>query len=139
MEYQEKIEQLKLYRLLDAKIESLTEEMQMWKARATKITSAISPEPKSHGSGNQMLLCIDRICEIEEEIAESTIKLQQRKHQIEEAINSLEDAAERDVLWYRYIKGFTFEKIAVKMNYSWRHIFRKHKQAIAKLNLKKMA
>ena len=86
-----------------------------------------------------MLLCIDRICEIEEEIAESTAKLQQSKHQIEEAINSLEDATERDVLWYRYIKGLTFEKIAVEMNYSWRHIFRKHKQAVVKINLKKMA
>ena len=41
MEYQEKIEQLKLYRLLDAKIESLTEEMQTWKARATKMAGIL--------------------------------------------------------------------------------------------------
>ena len=50
MEYQEKVEHLKRYRMLDAKIANLTEELQVWQARATKITATISQEPKTPGS-----------------------------------------------------------------------------------------
>ncbi len=42
MEYQEKVEHLKRYRMLDAKIANLTEELQVWQARQPK------SQPPSH-------------------------------------------------------------------------------------------
>ena len=125
MEYQEKVERLKRYRMLDAKIANLTEELQVWQARATKITA----------SGNQMQKCVEKMCAIKDELAQETANLQQSKHQIEEAIRSLEDKTEQDVLWYYYIRGMTFERIAVEMNYSWRQINRKHKSAMKKIKM----
>lgn len=36
----------------------------------------------------------------------------------------------RTLLYERYINGLTFEKIAVRMNYSWRQTIRLHGQAL---------
>ena len=93
-----------------------------------------APEDVS-SSGNQMQKCVEKMCAIKDELAQETANLQQSKHQIEEAIRSLEDKTEQDVLWYYYIKGMTFERIAVEMNYSWRQINRKHKSAMKKIKM----
>ena len=131
--YEQKIEWLKSYRALDAKIESLTEDLQVWNARATKITASISQEPKAAGSGDQLQRCIDQICELQTEIAQEMEKLRQRKQQIEAAIRALDGKAYRDILWYRYIQGMTVEETADKVGYSQKQISRKHKIAVERL------
>lgn len=133
--YEQKIEWLKSYRALDGKIESMTEQLQVWNARATKITATISQEPKATGSGDQLQRCIDQICEIQTEIAQEMDKLRKRKQEIETAIHGLNEKSYQDILWYRYIQGMTFEEIAIKMNYSWRQVCRKHKNAVEKLKM----
>lgn len=133
--YEQKIEWLKSYRALDGKIESMTEQLQVWNARATKITATISQEPKAAGSGDQLQRCIDQICELQTEIAQEMDKLRKRKQQIETAIFALNEKSYQDILWYRYIQGMTFEEIAIKMNYSWRQVCRKHKNAVEKLKM----
>jgi len=45
-------------------------------------------------------------------------------------INSIDDANEQDLLTLRYLKGMTWEAIAMDLNYSWRHTHRIHKQAL---------
>lgn len=133
--YEQKIEWLKSYRALDGKIESMTEQLQVWNARATKITATISQEPKAAGSGDQLQRCIDQICELQTEIAQEMDKLRKRKQQIETAIRGLSEKSYQDILWYRYIQGMTFEEIAIKMSYSWRQVCRKHKNAVEKLKM----
>ena len=133
--YEQKIEWLKSYRALDGKIESMTEQLQVWNARATKITATISQEPKAAGSGDQLQRCIDQICELQTEIAQEMDKLRKRKQEIETAIHGLNEKSYQDILWYRYIQGMTFEEIAIKMNYSWRQVCRKHKNAVEKLKM----
>ena len=135
MTYEQKIECLKSYRALDGKIESMTEQLQVWNARATKITATISQEPKAAGSGDQLQRCIDQICELQTEIAQEMDKLRKRKQEIETAIHGLNEKSYQDILWYRYIQGMTFEEIAIKMNYSWRQVCRKHKNAVEKLKM----
>lgn len=133
--YEQKIEWLKSYRALDGKIESMIEQLQVWNARATKITATISQEPKAAGSGDQLQRCIDQICELQTEIAQEMDKLRKRKQEIETAIHGLNEKSYQDILWYRYIQGMTFEEIAIKMNYSWRQVCRKHKNAVEKLKM----
>lgn len=133
--YEQKIEWLKSYRALDGKIKSMTEQLQVWNARATKITATISQEPKAAGSGDQLQRCIDQICELQTEIAQEMDKLRKRKQEIETAIHGLNEKSYQDILWYRYIQGMTFEEIAIKMNYSWRQVCRKHKNAVEKLKM----
>lgn len=135
MTSEQKIEWLKNYRALDAKIESLTEDLQVWNARATKITATISQEPKASSSGDQIQRCVDKICELREEISQEVDKLRQRRQQIEAAIRTLEDERYRDLLWYRYIEGMTWDEIAVKMYYSRMQVCRFHGRALNKIKL----
>lgn len=54
---------------------------------------------------------------------------------VEKAIDSLENAQERDVLFYRYIKGMSWWEIAEKMKYSERQVHRFHGGALANLKM----
>ena len=62
MTYQEKVEWLKSYQIIDAKIGSLTDELQVWNNRATKITTSFSSEPKAAGGGDQLQKCLRGKC-----------------------------------------------------------------------------
>lgn len=56
---------------------------------------------------------------------------------ISKRIRRLKDQNQRDVLFYRYIKGFDWWRVAEKMNYSERHITRLHGKALANFELPK--
>lgn len=135
MTYQEKVEWLKGYRIIDAKVEKLTEEVILWNDRATKITSSFSQEPKAAGSGDQLQKCVDKICELQEEIAREMQQLRELRRQIEMAINTLEDERFRGILYLRYIEGMTFEQVADRILYSSKQVYRIHKKAVEKLKM----
>lgn len=50
----------------------------------------------------------------------------------DEVIGAIDRVPEpyRTLLYERYVNGLTFEKIAVRMNYSWRQTIRLHGQAL---------
>lgn len=50
--------------------------------------------------------------------------------EIRQAINAMEDATEQEILIRRYTLGQSWEKIAVEMGYSYRHITRTHGMAL---------
>ena len=50
-------------------------------------------------------------------------------------ISRLEDQDERDVLFYRYIKGYDWWKIAQIMDYSERWIYELHGRALKKMEI----
>ena len=45
-------------------------------------------------------------------------------------VENLEDETEKAVLTYRYLRGYTWEQICVKMEYSWKQIHRIHGKAL---------
>lgn len=50
-------------------------------------------------------------------------------------IESLENETERAILDYRYIRGYTWEKIATKIKYSYRHTLLMHGKALEHFKL----
>lgn len=54
---------------------------------------------------------------------------------VRKAIDKLSSQNEKDVLFYRYIKGMDWWEIAEKMRYSERQIHRFHGKALANLNI----
>lgn len=54
---------------------------------------------------------------------------------IEGAINKLKDVKEKDVLFYRYIKGLKMREIVEKVGYSKRQADRIHSRALAHLEI----
>lgn len=56
--------------------------------------------------------------------------------EIEQAIESLEDDRLRLLLRYRYISGWTWERIAVEMGYAYRQVTRLHGKALEEIRIK---
>lgn len=58
--------------------------------------------------------------------------------QLVEAIDAMPTGeAPKTLLHYRYILGYTWERIAVEMNYSFRHVLRLHGEALSKFAIPK--
>lgn len=55
--------------------------------------------------------------------------------EIHDHINAIEDDKQKDVLTYYYIKGMSWEEIAVKIGYTYRHTIRIHGYALAALKI----
>lgn len=50
--------------------------------------------------------------------------------EIEGTIDSVPDPKLRSLLHWRYVCGFSWEQVAVKMNYSWRRVLQLHGTAL---------
>lgn len=55
---------------------------------------------------------------------------------ISDRIRRVEDDNQRALLICRYIKGMSWEDIAAKLGYTWRHVNRIHSQALDGIDLK---
>ena len=62
------------------------------------------------------------IAEIDSQIEAEQARLKQVLASIRHTISQVSDSAERQVLTYHYICGYTWEQTAVEMSYSYTHI-----------------
>lgn len=53
------------------------------------------------------------------------------------AIENIKDVTLREVLLNRYVEGMTWEKVALAMNYSIKHVHRLHNKALEQLEITK--
>ena len=130
-----KIRYLSRYRRLNQRIDRLLEEQSRWRERALKITPTLSQAPGGGGSGSPIERHMDKVLEIEAEINREIDELQIVRQEIRAALNQLEDESLKLLMEYRYIDGLTWEQVAEKMHYSWRHTCRLHGEALAKINM----
>ena len=132
-ENEQKIRYLSRYRRLNQRIDRLLEEQSRWRSKAMRITPVLSPVPGDGGSGSPIERPMDKVLEIDAEINREIDELQIVHQEIRETLNQLEDENLKLLMEYRYIDGMTWEQIAVKMNYCWRQVCRKHGQALTQI------
>lgn len=130
-----KIRYLSRYRRMSKRIDRLLEEQSRWRERALKITPVLSQTPGGGESGSPIERPMDKVLEIDEEINREIDELQIVRQEIRAALNQLEDENLKLLMEYRYIDGLTWEQIAVKMNYCWRQVCRKHGQALTQITM----
>lgn len=130
-----KIRYLSRCRRLNQRIDRLLEEQSRWRERALKITPTLSQTPGGGESGSPIERPMDKVLEIDEEIKREIDELQTVRQEIRAALNQLEDENLKLLMEYRYIDGLTWEQIAVKMNYCWRQVCRKHGQALTQITM----
>lgn len=130
-----KIRYLSRYRRMSKRIDRLLEEQSRWRERALKITPTLSQAPGGGGSGSPIERPMDKVLEIDVEINREIDELQIVRQEIRAALNQLEDENLKLLMEYRYIDGLTWEQIAVKMNYCWRQVCRKHGQALTQITM----
>ena len=130
-----KIWYLSRYRRLNERIDRLLEEQSRWREMALKITPTLSQTPGGGESGSPIERPMDKVLEIDVEINREIGELQIVRQEIHAALNQLEDENLKLLMEYRYIDGLTWEQVAEKMHYSWRHTCRLHGEALAKINM----
>ena len=114
---------------LDKRIDRKAEEIARMRAKLEKSNSKLSDMPRG-GSGGDWTDADIRVMYEERRIHDEIIELCRIKREIAEAIEAVEDARYRTLLELRYRNYLSFEKIAVEMNYSWRHTLRIHDEAL---------
>ena len=77
----------------------------------------------------------DRLVEYEVEIDRQIDELIRVKTEITKAICKLTDGRLRDILRLRYLKGLTFEEIAVEIKYSYKQTCRLHGRALIRMEV----
>jgi len=136
MTNKDKIKYLKRYINLDREIDRKLEEVARLRSKLTRIMPIYSTEPKGGGSiRGKTESIIAKIVDLENEIDTDIDRLVAIREGIKTIIEAVEDDRERLLLQYRYLDGWTFEKIAVEMNYSWRQIHRLHSRALSNLKM----
>lgn len=120
----------------DARINALIERRQRYRELADVRGVAygdVSGGGSRHGSAVED--CAVRIVELEREIDRRIDEYVDLVRQAEAAIDRVPDARCRDVLRYRYLSGWTWEKIAEQMHYDERWVRHLHGLALLQVEV----
>lgn len=137
-ENEKKKEYLRSYQVHVRRVQRITAEIE--ELRAMKMYPSVkNNDGMPHGSGGQGDLSgyaadLDQM--IKNLIEERYLRIKTYQ-QIARRIKRLRSENEKDVLFYRYIKGMDWWEIAEKMKYSERQVHRLHGKALAHFELPK--
>lgn len=123
--------------LIDHRIEARAEELKRLETRMRGGTVRME-ETVSRGSKQRGLE--DPVAEAEamrDEIARDIEDMCRVKREINEVIDSVESEKHRTVLEMRYRNGWTVERIAKELHYSYQHVVRLHREALKIVEKKK--
>ncbi|MGN8862927.1 DUF1492 domain-containing protein [Dorea longicatena] len=129
-----KKEYLRGYRKHGKRINRIEAEIE--EIRSMKMYPSMHNDGMPRGSNQNDLSSYAAILhEREEELYQEGVKQVQAYKDIAYKIEKIDNQDERDVLFYRYIKGFDWWKIAQIMNYSESWIYELHGNALKKIKI----
>lgn len=123
--------ELRHYRDLVLEAQELADEIDTLRDRAT---SRSWPDGQPHGSsvGDKLGNIIVKVADLSRMLECKQQALIYQRAQIETAIEQL-DPVERRLIRLRYVRGLSWERVCVEINYSWRETHRKHSEALKKM------
>ena len=125
---------LRAYRKHGKRIKRIESEIE--EIRNMKMYPSSNNDGMPHGSNQSDLSSYAAaLQEREDKLYQEGIKQVQTYKDIEYRINELDDQDERDVMFYRYIKGFEWWQIAQLMEYSESWIYELHGRALKKIQI----
>ena len=118
---------------IDQRINSKLEQVGSLRALAAKATSTISDMPHS-GSRNVQSMegIIVKIIDLENEINADIDTLVDLKREIVGIIKAIDNPEYQTLLELRYLCFFSWEKVAVEMDYDLRYLHKLHRKALEK-------
>ena len=130
----EKKEYLSRYLNLDREITLLFEELARYKDLSIKMTPVFTASRPGGMAEDRLQVSVDRIAVVEDRINRKIDEWTAVRDSIVSLIDTVEDPRLRTLLLSKYIRGKTYEQIALEMHYSWRHVMRLHNQALSGLS-----
>ena len=139
MTNQEKKELLNGYIKAKKRFDRISDTMLEVMSYATKITPLLSDMPKGgNGSGNKIERAIERLDSLADDLEEQAVRMREAMKQVQSAIQTVPDETLQLLLELRYINGYTWEQIAVEMDYSYQWVCTLHGRALNQLNPKQL-
>lgn len=134
-ENEKKKKYLRGYRRHGKRIKRIEAEIE--EIRSMKMYPSIKSDgmPQTSGSTGDLSSYAAELLEKEDELYHEGVEQVKTYKDISYKIKQLEDEDERDVLFYRYIKGMEFWEIARDMNYSESWIHELHGRALKKIQI----
>lgn len=135
--YENRLKMQYLMRYIDSKrrARAILNEIQDLKDLATKITVTFNDMPGGGGSVDKVGAIVANIVDLQSELAVQAKTMKAEQEIVQAVIDAVDEPDLRQLLILRYINGLTWEKIAVDMNYSWRHTLRLHGAALAAVKI----
>lgn len=137
MTSQEKKEFLSRYREILEEEKDIREEISYWESKAQKVTASWSDVPSGGKGSDKVQTGAIKIAELRESLMDKINQLAAVRIEIERAISTVQDDTQRRLLRLRYIKGMTWEQIAVEMHYTYQWVCELHGRALRKVEIKK--
>ena len=111
-------------------------ESELAELRSIRSSISMNNDGMPHGSGKSDLSSYAaELDELERNLKEERYNRYKDFKEIARRIKRIKSENEKDVLFYRYIKGMDWWEIAEKMKFSERQIYRFHGKALAHLKL----
>lgn len=126
-------EYLNQVRHLDALIHSRLREIDFWKNLSGSVSSMRNdgmPHSPNRPTEAPFVRCIEKIDEIQRDVAQKIGLLVAIRDKVDTAIDKLADRYEQLVLRYRYIDNLSWAEISMMMNVSERTVYRIHGSAL---------
>ena len=118
---------------LNQEIEANLELLARLEAREQSCTAQLSDMP--HGSAiSDKSKITDKRIDLENSLGDIVVKLYERINQAKGYINTLTNSDQRTVLTEYYLNDKTWEEIAYKTNYTYRHVHRIHGRGLKELS-----
>lgn len=124
-------EELMEYIYEQQRVSDTLEYYEKLKDRAEKVTSIMSDMPKGTNKEIQdsMAECIAEMADISNEYAKNLVKAEKARENVERKIEKVKQPF-KNILFFRYVCGDSFEKIATKMGYDFKYICNLHGTAL---------
>jgi len=135
-ENEQKKEYLREYRVHVRRVRRI--EAEIMELQSMQASMSVNNDGMPHGSGQADLSgYAAKLDKLERDLIEERYKRIMTYQDIVDQIKKLKSENEKDVLFYRYIKGLSWWEIAEKMTFSERQIYRIHGKALAHFLLPK--
>lgn len=130
MTSKEKKEYLQRFRAAEAQCIDIDRRIKELRAKYTAREIQYDDMPKAHDSEHDLSEYAAELDQLEAEAKEVYAGAVRTQREIYQALRSMKDGTHRRVLELRYVDGYTFEKIAVLMEFSYQWVCELHGRAL---------
>lgn len=123
---------LQRYRAMRARYASLCREIEQLRESLTGTTVQLKADVVTGGgASDRMSATVAKMVDMEREISTEAAAAHEALDQVLAAIRAVPDETQRAVLTLRYVEGLGWNRIAERISYSERVVFRLHSKALA--------
>ena len=136
-ENEKKKEYLRSYRKHGSRIKRIEAELE--EIRSMKMNPSVQNNdgmPRGSSSQSDLSDYAAELDTLEDKLYKEGVEQVRKYKEIEYAIKQISDESEKDILYYRYIKGWDWWKVAQAMEISERQVYRLHGKALKHLQKK---